>query len=136
MRVVYYANYLIWMEMGRAEFCRAAGARYRDMEREDGVLLAVVEANCRYIAPAFYDEEVKIETWVERAHPRMIQFAYRVLNASDDRLLAEGYTKHIVCDRELKPSRLPARYRPLFGVGELRRPDSSIIPAAAALEDL
>ena len=32
MGVVYYANYLVWMELGRAEYCRAAGIRYRDME--------------------------------------------------------------------------------------------------------
>src|ERR1051326_7604813 len=48
MGVVYYANYLVWMELGRAEFCRAAGIRYKDMEATDGVRLAVVEAHCRY----------------------------------------------------------------------------------------
>ena len=48
MGVVYYANYLIWMEVGRVEFCRAQGIRYRDMEDDDGILLVVAEANCRY----------------------------------------------------------------------------------------
>ncbi len=38
MGVVYYANYLVWMELGRAEYCRAAGIRYRDMEVDDGIL--------------------------------------------------------------------------------------------------
>jgi acyl-CoA thioester hydrolase len=116
MGVVYYANYLVWMEMGRAEYCRALGVSYRDMEKEDGVLLAVAEATCRYLAPAYYDEEVTIRTWLERAHPRMVQFGYQVLNAADQRTIAEGYTKHIVCDRELKPSKLPAKYRALFGI--------------------
>ena len=40
MGVAYYANYLVWMEVGRVEYCRAAGFRYRDMEAEDGVLQA------------------------------------------------------------------------------------------------
>src|SRR5690349_7169361 len=39
MGVVYYANYLIWMEVARVDLCRACGFNYRDMERDDGVLL-------------------------------------------------------------------------------------------------
>ena len=65
MGVAYYANYLVWMEVGRVEYCKALGFRYRDMEIEDGVLLAVVEARCRYLLPARYDEEVIVETWME-----------------------------------------------------------------------
>src|SRR5438128_1789072 len=49
MGIVYYANYFVWMELGRVEWCRAAGIRYRDMEQEDGVLLAVAEASCRVL---------------------------------------------------------------------------------------
>ena len=37
MGVVYYANYLVWMEVGRVELCKACGFNYRDMEREDGI---------------------------------------------------------------------------------------------------
>ncbi len=69
MGVVYYANYLIWMELGRAEYCRAAGIRYRDMEVDDGILLAVVEAHCRYLHPARYDEEIAVKTWVVESEP-------------------------------------------------------------------
>ena len=57
MGVVYYANYLVWMEVGRVEYCKARGFNHRDMER-DGVFLVVVEAECRYLAPAFFDDEV------------------------------------------------------------------------------
>jgi len=74
MSVVYYANYLIWMEVGRVEFCRAQGIRYRDMEVDDGVLLVVAEANCRYLAPARYDDEVRISTALGAATPRMVRF--------------------------------------------------------------
>ena len=76
MGVVYYANYLVWMEVGRVEYCRACGFNYGDMEREDGILLAVAEAHCRYLAPARYDEEVTIETRIEHAHHRMVTFGY------------------------------------------------------------
>ena len=52
MGVVYYANYLVWMEVGRVELCRSCGFNYREMELEDGIFLAVAECNCRYSAPA------------------------------------------------------------------------------------
>jgi acyl-CoA thioester hydrolase len=116
MGVAYYANYLVWMEVARVEYCKGLGFRYRDMEREDGVLLAVVEASCRYLHPARYDEEVVIETWVERATSRMVRFEYEMRLAGDNRKLASGFTKHLFCDRQMKPSRLPEKYRPLFGV--------------------
>ncbi len=116
MGIVYHANYLVWMEVGRAEYCRAAGIRYRDMEREDGILLAVVEANCRYLSPALYDEEVIVRTWVEQAHPRMLRFRYEMVEPETNRVLATGETKHIFCDRQRKPMKLPEKYRAAFGI--------------------
>ncbi len=50
MGVVYHANYLIWMEIARVEFCDHMGFDYREMEQE-GVVIAVVEARCRYLYP-------------------------------------------------------------------------------------
>lgn len=117
MGVAYYANYLVWMEMGRVEYCRSAGFRYRDMEAEDGVLLAVVEARCRYLSPARYDDEVIVRTWVEQATPRMVRFAYEMREASSNRRLATGETKHIFCNRQMKPVKLPEKYRERLGAG-------------------
>ena len=88
MGVVYHANYLVWMEVGRVEYWRAAGLRYRDMEKEDGVLLVVAEANCRYRSPAVYDEEVIIRTKIGEANARMIRFEYELISADDGRTLA------------------------------------------------
>ncbi len=116
MGVVYHANYLIWMEVGRVEYCRAAGLRYREMEQQDHVLLTVAEANCRYLAPALYDDEVVVRTWVEQAHPRMVRFEYEMRAAEDGRRLATGYTKHLFCSPDLKPTRLPSKYFKEFGI--------------------
>jgi acyl-CoA thioester hydrolase len=116
MGVVYYANYLVWMELGRAEYCRAAGIRYRDMEIDDGILLAVAEASCRYSSPARYDEEVIVRTWIEQAHPRMIRFAYEMTEAASSRVLATGETKHVFSGRDMKPRKLPEKYREAFGM--------------------
>ena len=62
MGVVYYANYLVWFEVGRVEFMRSLGFDYKQMEVEDGCILPVIEATCRYKAPARYDDELLIET--------------------------------------------------------------------------
>jgi acyl-CoA thioester hydrolase len=116
MSVVYYANYLVWMELGRVEYCRAAGLRYRDLETDDGVRLAVVEANCRYLHPARYDEEIAVNTRVAKANPRMVEFEYKILNADTGRELASGSTKHMFLGADMRPVKLPAKYWPMFGI--------------------
>jgi acyl-CoA thioester hydrolase len=117
MGVVYHANYIVWMEVGRVEYFRAQGIRYRDMEQE-GILLVVVEAHCRYHSPARYDEEVSIRTWVEEAGPRMIRFGYEMTDSLSGRHLATGETKHIFCGPDQKPKKLPGKYRPNFGIAK------------------
>lgn len=121
MGVAYHANYLIWMEVGRVEYWRSVGLRYRDIEREDGVLLVVAEANCRYKAPAFYDDEVVIRTSVTESNPRYVRFEYELLvpgeNGTGARVLATGYTKHVFCGRDHRPCRLPQKYHASLGIG-------------------
>jgi len=114
MGVVYYANYLVWMEVARVELCKACGFNYRDMEREDGVLLAVAEANCRYKYPARFDDEVTVKTWIEDANTRMVTFHYEM--RSGEQTLATGFTRHIYVSREMQRVRLPDKYRPMFGI--------------------
>lgn len=116
MGVVYYANYLVWMEVGRAEYCRAAGGRYKDMEAADGVRLAVVDAHCRYLYPARYDQEIAVKTSIARANRRMIEFHYEIRDAETGQELATGETKHIFLGPDMKPVKLPEQYYPLFGV--------------------
>jgi acyl-CoA thioester hydrolase len=116
MGVVYYANYLVWMEVGRVDLCRTCGFEYREMERQDGVLLAVAEANCRYLAPARFDDEVIVRTWIESAHRRMVTFAYEMRLVADDCKLATGYTKHLFLDRDLRQTKLPEKYWAMFGL--------------------
>jgi len=117
MGVVYYANYLVWMELGRAEYCRAAGVRYKDMEIEDGIRLAVVNAHCRYVHPARYDDEITVKTWIARANRRMVEFQYHILDTGSSQTLAEGETRHIFLGTDMRPVRLPEKYHSSFGIG-------------------
>ena len=62
MGIVYYANYLVWFELGRVELLRSLGLAYSQLEKEHECILPVVEATCRYRSPARYDDEILIET--------------------------------------------------------------------------
>jgi len=115
MGVVYYANFLVWMEVGRVELCKACGFNYRDMEHQDGIFLAVAEANCRYRSPARFDDEVIIKTWIEEANTRIVIFHYEMRAAVGDRVLATGHTRHVFVTREMQRTRLPAKYHAMFG---------------------
>ncbi len=117
MGVVYYANYLIWMEVGRVELVRALGLQYKDLEQSEGLYLSVVEANCRYRFPARYDQEIQVETRIVKASSRMVEFGYRIRSVEPERLLAEGHTRHIWLNREWKPTSLPEKYRAALGGG-------------------
>jgi acyl-CoA thioester hydrolase len=117
MGIVYHANYLVWMEVGRVEYFRAAGIRYRDLEADEGILLAVMEANCRYISPARYDDEVVVHTSIVEASPRMVRLNYEMRQAESSQKLAEGFTRHIFLSKAMRPTKLPEKYRRLFGIG-------------------
>lgn len=110
MGVVYHANYLVWMEIGRVELVRSLGLNYRDLEQSEGLALAVVEAKCRYLFPARYDEEIRVETSVEAFTPRSIDFGYELSAADSGRLVATGQTRHLWVNRDMRPSRLPEQY--------------------------
>jgi acyl-CoA thioester hydrolase len=114
MGVVYHANHLIWFEVGRVEFLRQMGFSYRDMEREDGLFIAVAEATCRYRAPVYYDEEVVVRTRLKRVRESVIVFSYELARANDGALLAEGQTTHVVTDSKMKTAALPEKYLNVF----------------------
>ena len=114
MGVAYYSNYFVWMEVGRVEYCKATGFRYRDMEEQDGLLIMVAESRCRYKAPARYDDELQVRTWVRDCRKRVLTFGYEIYRESSDEILAEGETVHVITDRNGRPRALPDKYRKLF----------------------
>ena len=114
MGVVYHSNHLIWFEVGRVELMRQMGFSYRDMEREDGLFIAVVEVQCRYRAPVYYDEEVIVRTWLKTVRESVIKFRYELARANTGTVLAEGETTHIVTNSEMKVSVLPDKYLSVF----------------------
>ena len=98
MGVVYHANYLVWFEIGRTEFCRARGFSYRDMEENENAFLVVAESYCRYKAPAYYDDVLIVRTHITELRRRSLRFGYEIVRESDGVVIAEGETGHVVTD--------------------------------------
>jgi acyl-CoA thioester hydrolase len=115
MGIVYYANYLVWFEIGRVELLRSLGHAYSQLEIDHGLILPVVEATCRYRAPARYDDQILIETRPALLRGSVLKFAYIIWRKApqegeERKLLAEGETVHVVCDDKLNKKPLPEHY--------------------------
>jgi acyl-CoA thioester hydrolase len=109
MGVVYYANYFVWFEMGRSEYCRRLGFKYLDLE-ELGYYLVVAEALCKYRRPARYDEVATVKTSLHTLGRRSITFRYQVVRKGSEEILAEGETKHLCIDAAGRIRSIPDPY--------------------------
>lgn len=116
MGVAYYANYLVWFEVGRSQFCNDCGFSYRDMERETGLYLIVAEATCRYKTPARYEDDLIVKTNIRELTRRTVRFGYEIRRA-DGAEVATGETLHVLINREGRPSSFPAQYLTLLREG-------------------
>ena len=106
MGVVYYANYLRYFELARSEFLRAHGRSYREMEAE-GLSLPVVEATCRYVAPARYEDLLAVGIEVPAVTRVTLTFRYQVTREGESAVLCTGSTVHACLGKGGRPARLP-----------------------------
>jgi acyl-CoA thioester hydrolase len=110
MQVVYYANYLVWCEVGRVEFMRALGRSYAALESQ-GIGLAVSEARVRYLAPARFDDLIRIETTLANVRSRAVTFDYVISHAESGTRLATAHTALVSIDEAGRLTALPADFR-------------------------
>jgi acyl-CoA thioester hydrolase len=122
MGIVHHANYLIWFEIGRTEFCRDRGFSYRDMEENDNAFLVVAESYCRYKAPARFDDQLLVRTHITELRRRSLRFGYEVVRATDGQIIAEGETGHVVTDKSGRVRSFPPGYSQLLAAA----PESAI----------
>jgi len=111
-RIVYHANYIVWFEVGRTDYCEAAGYPYPRMESE-GIFIAVTEVSARFRKPARYGDVVTVRTRFGRMKSRGCSFLYEVV-LPDGSLAAEGETHHIFVDGEGRPRLVPAGVAEVF----------------------
>ena len=79
-----------------------------------GISLPVIEAQCQYLRPARYDDEIEVKTEGRMLSPVRMEFQYQVIRKEDQTVAAEGRTVHAALDSTGKPCRLPARVREVF----------------------
>ena len=101
MGVVYHANYLIWMEIGRVELMRSLGVEYKEMEAQDDCHIVVVDVHCRYLRSARYDEVLRIHTIISEARSRaaavllalceLLWMSWAAITARRPSLMAPGW---------------------------------------------
>lgn len=104
--VVYHSNFLIYFEVGRTDWVRAAGYPYRQLE-EDGYALVVAEVHLRYLGPAHYDDRLIVETRLVELRTRSCTFHYRILRDGEDQALVEGWTALVCIGQERRAVPIP-----------------------------
>jgi acyl-CoA thioester hydrolase len=103
--VVHHSVYPVWFEMGRTELLRANGVAYKDLE-QTGVFFVVARLSIKYRRPAFYDEELKLETTCSEVTASKVNHIYKLTNC-DGVILAEGITTLACVNAEGKIRRIP-----------------------------
>ncbi len=104
--IVYYANYLRFLERARTEWLRSLGHSQQELARTPGILFAVAGLSIEYRRPARLDDELTITCEPRSERATVITFAQRIL--AHERLLVEADVRVVCVDaRTLKPKRLP-----------------------------
>ncbi|MCR2822892.1 acyl-CoA thioesterase [Lederbergia panacisoli] len=109
MGIVYHANYLVWMEIGRTKLIQELGFKYADLEK-DGILAPVIDVQATYIHPIKYGDIVTVKTWIEEYNGLRTTYGYEILSSNGD-LAVTGSTKHVCVRKEnFKPISLRKLY--------------------------
>jgi acyl-CoA thioester hydrolase len=102
MGIVHHSNYPIWFEVTRVEFIKEFGYTNTELENR-GILLPLRSLECNYIRPAKFEDLISINISVINFTCVKIDFKYSVLRKTDNKLLAEGVTKHAWTNKDLVP---------------------------------
>lgn len=113
--IIYYANYLKYLEQGRTELLRSLGVRYRDLEVQRKLFLPAVAANCEYLAPSRYDDLLTIRTWISELGRASIAFTCEVVDSElGGKVVARAHSRHAIVTDLWRPARVPSDLRVLL----------------------
>ena len=109
MNVVYHGNFAQYFEVGRVEAMRALGYSYKEMEA-DGVIMPVVELNCKFVRPALYDDLLTIKTLLkELPTDYKITFSQEVYNEHGKLLAFAQVVLYFMDATSMTKTTMPAR---------------------------
>ena len=102
MGIVHHSVYPIWYELARTDLSKLAGFPYSKME-EEGLMLPLIEVNCKYYSPAYYDDELVVTATVSKLTPVRIVFYYEVFRKDQEKPINTGYTVHAIVNKDMRP---------------------------------
>ena len=111
--VVYYAKYFEFFEAGRSEYFRSLGGSYADFEQA-GFFLTVVEAACKYLAPAAYDDLLTVRTRVTQVRRTRVDFEYEVVGPTSAALCRGTTVLACISASTRRPCELPEEMRAML----------------------
>ena len=107
--VVYYANYLRYMERARTEYLASKGYAVKKL-MDEGTIFMVLRVEVDYKSPARYGDTIEIETWVRDITRATMVFEHIMREKTSQRVFVECRAKVVYVDVNGKPKRLPAEY--------------------------
>ena len=99
MGVVHHANYYLYFEVAREDLIKELGISYKELEGS-GVMLPLVETQCKYIEAAKYDDSLVVEATISQLTPVKVKVAYVIRREEDNKILAKGNTLQAFVDRK------------------------------------
>lgn len=111
MGITYHGAYFVWFEVARVDYIRDRGVRYRDLEEKEDFHLPVIDAQARFLKPAFYDDLLEIRTRMVELVGARIVFEYEVHREGTEGPLATGRTGHAAVNGKGRPRRFPEELR-------------------------
>ena len=107
MRFAYNGKYFEYFEVGRTEMMREVGLPYEVIEKS-GFFMPVIETKIHFFQPAFYDELLLIETWVDKLPTAKVHIDHIIKAKDRDVVICEGYVELAFLDAKTKrPTRAP-----------------------------
>ena len=104
--IIYYGRYFTYMEQGFLGLMKEAGFDYYRVDREFSLLFPAVEANCRYLSPARYDNLLTVKTWLSQAKGAQLRFESEILKGETP--IARAFTRHACVDKDtFRIARIP-----------------------------
>ena len=113
MGIVHHSVYPIWYEAARTEAVKKIGMTYSSIEK-NGVMMPLVELNCKYNMPAEYENVLTITVEIAKLTPARIVFNYQVFKHGIEKPINTGSTIHAWVGKDLKPINLKKQYPEVF----------------------
>lgn len=113
MQYVYYGNYAMYYEVARVESLRQLGLTYKELEAM-GVIMPVLENHSQFLAPALYDELLKIVVTIHEKPSVRIRFHYEIFNEAGTRIHLGETLLAFVNQSTGKPCRPPEAFAKLL----------------------